>query len=84
MNLVRKMMISCRKATELIEKRSLFGLTVFEKVNLVLHTSMCDACTLYEKQSKTIDKMLHTKLGSEKDVAVEENQELKDKIKAKL
>lgn len=82
MNLIRNMMISCRKATELIEKRSLFGLTVIEKVNLVLHTSMCDACTLYEKQSKTIDKMLHNKLGSEEEVV--ENQGLKDKIKGKL
>jgi hypothetical protein len=51
-------MLSCRKATELTEKKSLRGLKGTEKFQLLLHTSMCDACSLYYKQSHFIDKVL--------------------------
>jgi hypothetical protein len=51
-------MLSCRKATELTEKKSLTGLRGTEKFLLFMHTSMCDACSLYSKQSHFIDKVL--------------------------
>ena len=51
-------MLSCKKATLLIEKRSIFPLSVKEKIQLKVHTSMCDACSAYIKQSKTIDNAL--------------------------
>jgi hypothetical protein len=51
-------MLSCRKATELTEKKSLTGLRGTEKFQLYMHTSMCDACSLYYKQSHFIDKVL--------------------------
>lgn len=49
------LMLSCRKSTELIEKESFAGLKGMEKIQLFLHTSMCDACTSYYKQSHFID-----------------------------
>lgn len=52
------MMLSCKKATELIEKKSLFDLSAKEKIMLKLHTSMCDGCYAYQKQSKLIDELL--------------------------
>lgn len=51
-------LLSCKKATELIEKREILPLSTTEKVQLKLHTSMCNACKAYEKQSKTIDEAL--------------------------
>jgi len=51
-------LLSCKKATELIEKRTIVHLTISEKIQLNLHTSMCKACKSYEKQSDTIDKAL--------------------------
>ncbi len=51
-------MLSCRKATELIDKKIHFKLSTKENFQLVLHKSMCDACTAYEKQSLIIDRVL--------------------------
>lgn len=50
------LLLSCIKATELIEKRFYFKLSVKEKLQLKLHKMMCDACTNYEKQSIIIEK----------------------------
>lgn len=75
-------MISCQKATELIEKRNFSELTVYEKLKLVFHKSMCSACTRYEKQSRLLDKMLKDTIQKK---AVEEaapgsQEELKKRI----
>ena len=51
-------LLSCKKATELIEKRKIVSLTTSEKIQLKLHTSMCNACKSYEKQSDILDKAL--------------------------
>ena len=51
-------MLSCKRATELIEKKSLVGLTVKENARLHMHTAMCDGCTAYRKQSLLIDRLL--------------------------
>ncbi len=56
--LINIFFLSCKKATELIEKREIFTLSATEKAQLKLHTSMCNACKAYEKQSKTIDEAL--------------------------
>jgi hypothetical protein len=51
--------LSCLKATGLIEKKLHFRLSLSEKIQLKMHKMMCDACTLYEKQSITLDKALN-------------------------
>lgn len=51
-------MLSCRRATELMEKELHFKLNTIEKIQLHLHTRMCDACKLYEKQNKVMDRTL--------------------------
>ncbi len=80
--IMQVLMLSCKKATELIEKRSLVRLSFREKVQLRLHKSMCDACTAYEKQSKKIDELLHGHIhdtGIDK-MAILSNEPLKEKI----
>jgi hypothetical protein len=56
------MMISCQRATELIDKRQAVGLSPLEHVKLRMHTAMCDMCRRYEKQSTALDGMLDTEL----------------------
>ncbi|MBI5326310.1 MAG: hypothetical protein HZB41_13730 [Ignavibacteriae bacterium] len=51
-------MLSCKKATELIEKELSIKLTKTEKFKLHFHVSMCNACRTYKKQSKIIDEAL--------------------------
>lgn len=48
--------LSCLKASEMIEKKIHFKLSVTEKLQLKMHKTMCKACTLYEKQSILIEK----------------------------
>jgi hypothetical protein len=80
------LMLSCKKATELIEKESFAGLTRKEKIRLHLHTSLCNGCTAYQKQSLLIDKFLHHHLGKDATEFVPflENKDLKDRIISKL
>ncbi len=54
--LMHILFLSCRKATELIDKRLLFRLSFREKLQLTLHKTMCSACRMYEKQGLLIEK----------------------------
>ncbi len=75
-------MLPCKKATELIEKRSLVGLSLKEKIQLHLHKTMCDACAAYQKQSKKIDELLERYIHTSEtdDPGSYQNHELKEKI----
>jgi hypothetical protein len=86
--LMQLLLLSCKRATELIEKKLLTKLSFREKVQLTMHKSMCDACTAYEKQSKLIDELLSTHIHKEvdgiKSDAIVENEDLKKKILEKI
>jgi hypothetical protein len=56
--LINILLLSCKKATELIEKREIITLSTKEKLQLRIHTSMCKACKSYEQQSDIIEKAL--------------------------
>ncbi len=75
-------MLPCKKVTELIEKRSLVGLSFKEKIQLHLHKTMCDACTAYQKQSKKIDELLERYIHTSdfNNSGLHQNQELKERI----
>lgn len=72
------LMLSCRKATELIEKKSVTRLSVKEKIGLGLHKSICDACTAYEKQSRKLDELMRDQ--SKKNADGSHTTNLKEKI----
>ncbi len=79
------LMLSCKKATGLIDKKSVVGLSLLEKIQLRVHTSMCDACTAYQKQSKLIDRIIHQHInGSNETTApLVNNPALKENIISK-
>lgn len=81
-------MLSCKKATELIEKKLLIKLSFRERAQLKMHKSLCDACTAYEKQSKLMDELIGNRIYEDSDGLksneVDENEELKKKILDKL
>ena len=52
------LLLSCLRATELLEKRLHFSLSRKEKYQLKIHMAMCDACARYDKQSKFIENSL--------------------------
>ena len=67
------LILSCKKATELIEKKSLVGLSWKENVRLHMHATMCDGCTAYQKQSLLIDKLLQHHITEPTSMNIEVN-----------
>jgi len=81
MRLMNLLMLSCRKATELMEKKNRAPLKALETLQLFMHTRMCDACTQYEKQSHFIDNLLK-KQGNTPDNLQSPQKTLSDEAKA--
>ncbi len=78
------MMLSCRKATELIEKKEHFRLNILERIQLRLHTTMCQACQQYEKQDQQINTLLKEELGSVDTHEKVPQQKLPEDLKLKI
>lgn len=57
-SLIQIMLLSCEKASNLIEKEIYTGLNAQEKMQLFLHTRMCDTCKNWQKQSRELDANL--------------------------
>jgi len=57
--LMNAILLSCRKATGLVEKRRHCNLEKIERVKLKMHLSMCRDCSNYAKQTAVIDRLLH-------------------------
>lgn len=79
-------MLSCKKACELTDKKSVVKLTVKENVMLHMHAAVCDGCRTYQKQSKNLDDLLkqHIQKSDESKIPQIINNELKQKIISKL
>ncbi|MCI2230040.1 hypothetical protein MC378_12750 [Polaribacter sp. MSW13] len=56
--LLNKFINSCKKTTELIDKKTFSRLSFLEKAQLRLHKSVCKTCNAYEKRSQFLDKSL--------------------------
>lgn len=51
-------MLSCKKATFLIEKGNSKPLSFMDKLQLTMHLKMCSKCADYQKQSVLIERIL--------------------------
>ena len=56
--LMNKVMLSCKKASTLVEKQSTDKLSMKEGFQLNLHSLFCKTCRAYERHSKALDKNL--------------------------
>ncbi len=52
------LMLSCKKATFLIEKGNSKPLSFMDRVQLTMHLKMCSKCADYKKQSVLIENVL--------------------------
>lgn len=52
------MMLSCVKATQLMEMKGYAPLGLLKTMQLHMHTAMCSGCRNYMKQTKLIDELL--------------------------
>ncbi len=58
MNIMNAMMLSCVKATELMEMKENIPLGLLKTIQLHMHTAMCSSCRNYMKQSRLINELL--------------------------
>lgn len=61
--IMNTLMLSCTKATELVEKKTVDGLSVSENMMLSMHTVMCSACRQYQKQSALLNRAIFHQLN---------------------
>ena len=66
------MMLSCVKATELMEMKEYVSLGFLKTMQLHMHTAMCSGCRNYMKQSRLIDELIKKNFNT---IAVVENTE---------
>lgn len=81
MNLMNAMMLSCVKATELIEQKELTPFSLMQKVQLRMHVAMCSGCRNYMKQTALINKLLNKTFNS---VLQTDTASLEEKILSKF
>jgi predicted anti-sigma-YlaC factor YlaD len=79
--IMNKLMLSCLKASELIEKKLNSKLSTKEKIQLSLHTSMCDACRAWEKQSTDLDHTLNEHISESNRTDSSDTLPLSDKAR---
>ncbi len=82
MNVMNAMMMSCVKATSLMELKEQVPLSFIKNMQLRIHIMLCSGCRNYMKQSKIIDELLDKKFSSV--VATENTSELETSIIGKL
>lgn len=65
--LIHWILLSCRRATQLIEKKLHFGLNPVEEIQLGWHKKACSYCKSYEQQNTLIHHVLMEKLADDID-----------------
>ncbi len=58
------MMLSCVKATELMEMKEHVPLGLVKTMQLHMHTAMCSGCRNYLKQSRLINELLQNEFST--------------------
>lgn len=76
--------MSCKKASELIDRRINNGLSIKERINLKFHVAMCDMCSVYNKQSKLIDEVIRARVEEIKHSGDKDVSSLVNRIQSHL
>lgn len=76
--LIHLLVLSCKKATFLIEKSQAKPLGFIDRMQLSIHLKLCDGCLRYQKQSLFIEGLLKM---DQKDLSTLSGLTLSDKSK---
>ncbi len=82
MNIMNAMVLSCVKATELMEMKEDVPLGIIKTIQLHMHTAMCSGCRNYMMQSRLINELLQKNYTKATDI--ENTDELEAKIISKV
>lgn len=81
---MNKLFLTCKKATELIERKHLDKISCKNGLQLNFHLIICKACSAYSKHSLLIHKALERHFRKEVEQLEMNNDELKKRIISKL
>ncbi|MBV6442602.1 MAG: hypothetical protein EPGJADBJ_04321 [Saprospiraceae bacterium] len=66
--MMKYLMLSCREATRLTEKKLTSGrLSLLDNIQLAMHLRMCERCRRYAQQSTAIEKVLERQLKEQEE-----------------
>jgi hypothetical protein len=72
------LMFSCKKTSELINKREVMPLSINERFVLFYHNIICKTCNVYKKQSTIMENILSKSFENKENVKL--SQEKKESI----
>jgi len=75
--------LSCLKASQLVEKQQVFGLSSSEVIQLQAHLLLCKGCNAYKSQSLFISKGIREKI-EKGDVDIHISKEELDRVKTRI
>lgn len=82
---VQPLMLSCRKASELIEKGQVEKLSWAERVQLQMHNSICKGCKAYQTQSELLNQFIEQQAKRmEVEISAPQLEAFKQKVISKL
>ena len=70
--------LSCDKASYLVEKQLQGQLTLLERLQLRVHLGLCSFCADYSKKAELIDKLARLSIKDSEDNNVFTHEEIKD------
>ena len=76
--------LTCKHATELVEKEKSTKMSFGDKLKLKLHLAVCKVCQSYKSNSDLMDHFFKKNDTTPNNVKIQENKELKDSIIAKI
>ncbi len=80
--MMKKMMFSCKEATNLLSQKEDEKLNSLDKLRLNLHLSMCKSCSLFAKQTQIFNLLDNYYI--EKEIPKEHLSEITNKFEKEL
>lgn len=83
--LMNILVLSCQKATLLIEKSAVAPLSVVERLQMNIHVRICTKCAKYREQSLLLEKLLKQTPAKHNNVQdVQLSQKTKEQIQKQI
>lgn len=81
---LKKIRYNCKRATFLIEKKLISGLTLTEKAELHIHLYGCSVCRLFDSQSRLINRMVKQLFKNSNDTSTQLDEDYKQNLQHRI
>lgn len=78
--MIYKLIGTCRRATETVERGKYMKLGVVEKLQFKIHLGLCKVCAIYFKQDQILQELIRTKLSENPQIPPTELIQLKENL----